>query len=240
MKNLALKVLLYEKTNAIKNGFYHMNQIVFAYNSNHIEGSCLTKEQTKFIYETNSIISEKDGEQIKINDIIETKNHFKAFDFILEHYDKDLDENLLKNIHKILKAHTSDIVVGEFKKFQNYIGDIKTTSPKNVKKQINKILNEYNFKKAKTIEDIIKFHYDFESVHPFEDGNGRTGRLIMFKECLKNNITPFIIDDEAFYYRGLKNFNTSQRYLIDTCLSCQDKYKLILNDYLKNSAFNFN
>ena len=241
MDNITLKVLLYEKRNGIKNGFYHLNQIVFAYNSNHIEGSRLTKEQTRFIYETNSIVSEKDGEKIKINDIIETKNHFRAFDFILENYDKKLDENLLKNIHKILKTDTTDIIVGDFKKFQNYVGDIKTTSPKNVEKEISKILKEYNSKDTQTIEDIIKFHHDFESIHPFQDGNGRTGRLIMFKECLKNNITPFIIDDDhkAFYYRGLKNFNTSKGYLIDTCLSCQDEYKSVLNDYLKNTTFNF-
>ena len=231
-RNLALEILLDEYKNCIKNGLYHYTQIVFAYNSNRIEGSKLSKEQTRYIYETNSLLSKKD-EVIEINDIIETKNHFKAFDFILENYDKPLDEDFIKQIHAIVKKDTSDRVVGDFKKTANFIGDLKTTNPKNVSSEIAKLLKSYNELKSVNIEDIINFHHKFESIHPFEDGNGRTGRLIMFKECLKNNITPFIIDDEhkLFYYRGLREYDNIKGYLIDTCLSCQDKYQEIVNEY---------
>ncbi|ASM40118.1 Fic family protein [Campylobacter sp. RM12327] len=230
-ENLALKILLDEYNNGIKNGLYHYTQIVFAYNSNRIEGSKLSKDQTRYIYETNSLLSQKD-EIIKINDIIETKNHFKAFDFILDNYNKPLDIALIKNIHSIVKKDTKDSIIGDFKKRVNFIGDTKTTNPKDVEKEIEKLLNLYNSLENIVIEDIIDFHYKFESIHPFEDGNGRTGRLIMFKECLKNNITPFIIDDEhkLFYYRGLKEYENTKGYLVDTCFSCQDKYQEILNE----------
>ncbi len=230
-RNLALEILLDEYKNCIKNGLYHYTQIVFAYNSNRIEGSKLSKDQTRYIYETNSLLSQKD-EVIEINDIVETKNHFKAFDFILENYDKPLDEDFIKQIHAIVKKNTGDRVVGDFKKTANFIGDIKTTNPKNVDSEIAKLLKSYNELKSVNIEDIVNFHHKFESIHPFEDGNGRTGRLIMFKECLKNNITPFIIDDEhkLFYYRGLREYDNTKGYLVDTCLSCQDKYQEILNE----------
>lgn len=242
MKNKEIKVvniLLYEKIKNIKNGFYHLNQIVFAYNSNHIEGSRLNKEQTKHIYETNSFYAHKDGEKIRLDDILETKNHFRAFDFILENYNATLNEIFIKELHKILKQETTESIVGEYKKLQNYIGDLKTTSPKQVSQKMETLLDNYNNKKNITIDDIVDFHFNFESIHPFSDGNGRVGRLIMFKECLKNNIMPFIIDDEhkAFYYRGLKNYVSQKGFLVDTCLSCQDDYENTFNDYLNNSNF---
>ena len=200
----SLEILLYEKRNHIKNGFYHLNQIVFAYNSNHIEGSRLSKEQTRHIYETSSFFSEKDGEEIKNG--------------------------------------TSDDVIGDYKKTANYIGDFSTTKPKQVVQEIERLLSEYTIKTNIDIKDIIDFHYKFERIHPFEDGNGRIGRLIMFKECLKNGITPFIIDVEhqAFYYRGLKNYEDQKGFLIDTCLSCQDEYEAILKDYIDGASIDLN
>ena len=232
-RNLALEILLDEYKNCIKNGLYHYTQIVFAYNSNRIEGSKLSKDQTRYIYETNSLLSQKD-EVIEINDIVETKNHFKAFDFILENYDKPLDEDFIKQIQAIIKKNTGDRVVGDFKKTANFIGDIKTTNPKNVDSEIAKLLKSYNELKSVNIEDIVNFHHKFESIHPFEDGNGRTGRLIMFKECLKYHIVPFIIEDnlKMFYYRGLKEWGKENGYLMDTCLAAQDRYKAYL-DYFR-------
>ncbi|WP_297940755.1 Fic family protein [uncultured Campylobacter sp.] len=238
----SLEILLYEKRNHIKNGFYHLNQIVFAYNSNHIEGSRLSKEQTRHIYETSSFFSEKDGEEIKINDILETRNHFKAFDFILESFNVPITHEFLKELHRILKNGTSDDVIGDYKKTANYIGDFSTTKPKQVVQEIERLLSEYTIKTNIDIKDIIDFHYKFERIHPFEDGNGRIGRLIMFKECLKNGITPFIIDVEhqAFYYRGLKNYENQKGFLIDTCLSCQDEYEAILKDYIDGASIDLN
>lgn len=175
---------------------------------------------------------------IKVDDIIETINHFKAFDFILKTAKKSLDENYIKKIHKILKQGiTKNQIIGKFKTKQNYIGDFVTTKPANVSKEINNLLNNYNKVENTTIDDIIDFHHKFESIHPFEDGNGRVGRLIMFKECLKNNITPFIIDEEhkLFYYRGLREYKTTKGFLIDTCLNAQDIYAEILKNHIKNS-----
>ena len=238
----SLEILLYEKRNHIKNGFYHLNQIVFAYNSNHIEGSRLSKEQTRNIYETSSFFSEKDGEEIKINDILETRNHFKAFDFILEKIHEPITQDFLKELHRILKNGTSDDVIGDYKKTTNYIGDFSTTKPKQVVQEIERLLSEYTIKTNIDIKDIIDFHYKFEKIHPFEDGNGRIGRLIMFKECLKNGIIPFIIDvgHQAFYYRGLKNYENQKGFLIDTCLSCQDEYEAILKDYIDGASIDLN
>lgn len=238
----SLEILLYEKRNNIKNGFYHLNQIAFAYNSNHIEGSRLTKEQTRHIYETSSFFSEKDGEEIKINDVIETRNHFKAFDYILEKIHEPITQDFLKELHRILKNGTSDDVIGDYKKTANYIGDFSTTKPKQVTQEIERLLSEYTIKTNIDIKDIIDFHYKFERIHPFEDGNGRIGRLIMFKECLRNGIIPFIIDVEhqAFYYRGLKNYENQKGFLIDTCLSCQDEYEAILKDYIDGASIDLN
>lgn len=233
----AYDILIDEFNNKTPNGLYYFTQINFSYNSNKIEGSKLSKEQTRYIYETSSLLSQKD-EVIKVDDIIETINHFKAFDFILKTAKKSLDENYIKKIHKLLKQGiTKNQIIGEFKTKQNYIGDFVTTKPENVLKEISNLLNSYNKIKSITIKDIIDFHHKFESIHPFEDGNGRTGRLIMFKECLKNNIIPFIIDEEhkLFYYRGLREYKTTKGFLIDICLSFQDIYAEILKNHIKNS-----
>ena len=223
--NKILETLLEEKKIKLKGSLYHLTQINFSYNSNHIEGSQLTEEQTQYIYETNSFIGDKE-KVISIDDI----------NYILENI-YILDENLIKTLHKILKNNTSDsqkewFKVGDYKLKANFIGNTKTTSPSNVSKEIKKLLNEYNSKIKITFDDIVNFHYKFEAIHPFQDGNGRVGRLIMFKECLRNDIVPFIIDEEhkLFYYRGLKNYKEDKVYLIETCLSAQDKYIKLLND----------
>lgn len=236
-KSPLLKQLIEEKGIKLKGGIYHQIQINFAYNSNHIEGSRLSEDQTRYIYETHSIISNKE-ETISINDVNETLNHFRCFDYILENVNI-LTEELIKEIHKILKTNTLDSLqdwfkVGEYKLRPNTVGGKRTTPPSKVKGEMRKLLKEYNEKENITFDDIIEFHYNFESIHPFQDGNGRVGRLIMFKECLRNNIVPFIIDEKykAFYYRGLKEFEYEKRYLIDTCLSAQDKFKELL-DYFE-------
>lgn len=233
INNSLVKQLLEEKNMKLKGGIYHQIQIKFAYNSNHIEGSRLSEEQTRYIYETHSLISNEE-EAISIDDINETLNHFKCFDYILENLNI-LNEELIKNIHKILKINTSDSLkdwfkVGEYKIKPNIVGDVKTTPPSKVSFEMKKLLSEYNSKENIKIEDIINFHYNFEKIHPFQDGNGRVGRLIMFKECLKNNIVPFIIDEKhkLFYYRGLKEYENEKGYLIDTCLSAQDDFKKLL------------
>ena len=230
-KNKIYQTLFEEYNNQYKNGLYHKTQILFAYNSNHIEGSTLSEEQTRSIFETNSFIANKE-QIIKTNDILEAKNHFKAFDFILENADKNISIDFIKELHSILKKDCSDInIIGDFKKKQNFVGDIKTTPPQFVNKQIQNLLYSYNKSHNKTIKDLIDFHFNFEKIHPFEDGNGRVGRLLMFKECLKENIIPFIIDEKhkLFYYRGLKEYENHQGYLIETCLSCQDNYRELLN-----------
>lgn len=236
-KSPLLKQLIEEKGIKLKGGIYHQIQINFAYNSNHIEGSRLSEDQTRYIYETHSIISNKE-ETISINDVNETLNHFRCFDYILENVNI-LTEELIKEIHKILKTNTLDSLqdwfkVGEYKLRPNTVGGKRTTPPSKVKGEMRKLLKEYNEKENITFDDIIEFHYNFESIHPFQDGNGRVGRLIMFKECLRNNIVPFIIDEKykAFYYRGLKEFEYEKEYLIDTCLSAQDKFKELL-DYFE-------
>lgn len=229
-----LKELLEEKEMKLKGGIYHLVQVKFAYNSNHIEGSRLSEEQTRYIYETHSIISDE-KEVISLNDINEALNHFKCFDYILENVDI-LNEELIKELHKILKNNTSDSLkewfkVGDYKLKPNVVGDRKTTSPKKVKDEMKKLLENYNEKQEITFDDILDFHYRFESIHPFQDGNGRVGRLIMFKECLRHNIVPFIIDEKhkLFYYRGLKEYEQEKGYLRDTCLSAQDDFKKLLS-----------
>ena len=233
IENNLLKQLLEEKEMKLKGGIYHNIQVKFAYNSNHIEGSRLSEEQTRYIYETHSFISDKE-EVVSINDINEALNHFRCFDYILENVNI-LNENLIKELHKILKTNTSDSLkewfkVGDYKLKQNMVGDKKTVAPSKVKKEIQALLDTYNEKENITFEDIIDFHYKFESIHPFQDGNGRVGRLIMFKECLKHNIIPFIIDEKykLFYYRGLKEYENEKGFLIDTCLSAQDDFKKLL------------
>lgn len=232
-KTSLLYQLREEKQIHLKGGIYHQTQVKLAYNSNHMEGSRLTEEQTRYIYETNTIGIDK--EPANIDDIIETVNHFQCFDYILDHAEDILSENIIKRIHLILKSNTSDsrlewFNTGDYKKRPNMVGDSKTTPPGRVKKEMQLLLSGYQQKDGISINDIIEFHYNFEKIHPFQDGNGRVGRLIIFKECLKYNIVPFIIDErhKLYYYRGLKEFGNEKGYLTDTCLSAQDEYKKLI------------
>ena len=235
--NSLLNILKEQKDIKLKGGIYHKTQIELTYNSNHIEGSTLTHEQTRYIFETNTIGVEKGV--INVDDIVETANHFKCVDYIIDNAMKPLSKSMIKELHFILKNGTSDsrkqwFNVGDYKKLPNEVGGQETCLPENVNTEMKKLLTSYNNIEKKTFEQILDFHKVFESIHPFQDGNGRVGRLLMFKECLANNIVPFIIDEEhkLFYYRGLKEWDNEKGYLIDTCLSCQDKYKLWL-DYFK-------
>lgn len=232
-----LHALREERQMKVKGGIYHRTQIDLTYNSNHIEGSRLTHDQTRYIFETNTIGIE--GESIRVDDIIETTNHFRCIDIIIERAEEKLTESLVKELHLTLKAGTSDswkdwFAVGEYKRLPNEVGGNETTSPENVHREMKALLREYDSKKRKTFEDIIDFHQRFESIHPFQDGNGRVGRLIMFKECLSNGFVPFIITDELkmYYYRGLREWNNARGYLLDTCLTAQDSYKSML-DYFR-------
>lgn len=232
--NLLLNQLKEQKEMKLKGGIYHRTQIDLTYNSNRIEGSKLTQEQTRFIFETNTIGIT--NESVNVDDIIETNNHFRCIDLIIEKAKSKLTESFIKELHFLLKSGTSDsrkdwFNVGNYKKFPNEVGGNETCPPKEVAARMKELLLYYNNKERKTIEDIIDFHQKIEVIHPFQDGNGRVGRLIMFKECLANTIVPFIIDDELklFYYRGLQEWNNVKEYLMDTCLSAQDNYKAILN-----------
>lgn len=232
-----LDILKEEKRGRMHGGIYHKIQIDLTYNSNHIEGSRLTHDQTRYIFETNTIGITEEG--VRVDDIIETTNHFRCIDEIIEGAASQLSEKLIKNLHFILKTGTSDankawFAVGEYKKLPNEVGGRETTLPEDVPTEIKKLLCEYNGKKDVTLEDIIEFHVRFERIHPFQDGNGRIGRLIMFKECLKHNIVPFIIEDriKMFYYRGLAEWDSEKGYLTDTCLSSQDSFKRYL-DYFR-------
>ena len=235
-----LDILREQKEMKLKGNLYHKTQISFAYNTNHIEGSTLTEDQTRYIFETNTILFEENT-IAKVDDILETSNHFKLVDYMLDVANKKLTENMIKEFHKILKDGTLDsrvewFNVGEYKQRANTIGNgIKTTSPNNVEKEMSKLMDWYNSLKQVTANEIVEFHYRFESIHPFQDGNGRIGRIIMFKECLKNNIIPFIIQDtyKLFYYRGLKEYKSEKGYLIDTCLNAQDQYIKLIEYYLK-------
>ena len=226
-----LSVLREEKDMKLKGGLYHQTQIEMTYNSNHIEGSRLTKDQTRYIFETNTIGLEAD-ESANVDDIIETVNHFACFDYMLAHSSEQLSENMIKEFHRILKTGTSDarkdwFRVGEYKARPNVVGDAKTAAPGRVAEEMGKLLSAYNRKNPISFEDIVEFHHRFESIHPFQDGNGRVGRIIMFRECLVNGILPFIIGHEhkMFYYRGLKEFNREKGYLMDTCRAAQDEYE---------------
>ncbi len=236
-----LEVLREQKNMKLKGNLYHNTQITFAYNTNHIEGSKLTEDQTRYIYETNTLLTEKDS-ITDIDDVLETANHFKLVDYMLDIADEKLTEKMIKEFHKILKEGTSDsrkewFGVGDYKKLANEVGGLKTTEPKNVESDMKKLLEWYENLKQVTINEIIEFHAKFEKIHPFQDGNGRVGRIIAFKECLKNNIVPFIILDKEklFYYRGLNQYQTNKEkgYLIDTCLNAQDQYKNIIKYFLK-------
>lgn len=235
--NKLLDILKEQKDIKLNGGIYHKTQIELTYNSNHIEGSTLTHDQTRYIFETNTIGMEKGA--INVDDVVETANHFKCVDYIIDNAMKPISEFMIKELHFILKNGTSDsrkdwFNVGDYKKIPNEVGGKETCPPENVKEEVKKLLLDYNEIKCKSFEQILEFHKNFETIHPFQDGNGRVGRLLMFKECLANNIVPFIIDEEhkLFYYRGLKEWNNEKGYLIDTCLSCQDQYKAWL-DYFK-------
>lgn len=234
--NTLLDVLKEEKKAKLRGGIYHKVQVDLTYNSNHIEGSRLTHDQTRYIYETNTIGIV--DEAVRVDDIIETTNHFRCIDFIIDKANASLSETIIKQLHYLLKSGTSDsrkdwFAVGEYKRLPNEVGGMDTTMPEEVAEKIKSLLTWYNSLENVMLEDIIEFHVRFEKIHPFQDGNGRVGRLIMFKECLKNNIVPFIIDEnhKLFYYRGLKEWTRERGYLIDTCLSVQDNFKLRLDYY---------
>lgn len=237
MNQTLLDRLIIEKSSKLMGGIYHKIQIELTYNSNHIEGSKLSHDQTRFIYETNTI--GLTDTTINVDDIIETSNHFRCIDYLIDKARNKLTESFIKEIHYILKNGTSDsrkdwFAVGEYKKLANEVAGRETTHPSNVKKEIIELLNWYHSLTKITLNDIIEFHYKFERIHPFQDGNGRVGRLIMFKECLKHNVVPFIISDnlKLYYYRGLNEFEEQQGYLIDTCLTAQDRFKKYL-DYFE-------
>ena len=230
-----LTLLKEEKEMKLKGGLYHQTQVKLAYNSNRIEGSILSEEQTRYIYETNTIEAAKE-EATPVDDIIETINHFQCFDYMIDVAEQDLTENLIKEFHRLMKCNTSDsrkdwFNLGDYKARPNMIGDSKTTPPKKVNGEMAKLLADYRMLDIVGFEDIVEFHYRFESIHPFQDGNGRVGRMIMFKECLRWDVTPFIIDEKfkLFYYRGLKEFPNEKGYLIDICYSVQDEYKKLIN-----------
>ena len=232
-----LVALRQQKEAKLKGGIYHKTQIDLTYNSNHIEGSRLTHAQTRYIFDTNTIGVE--GESIRVDDIIETTNHFRCIDLIIDRAEERLSESLIKELHSILKMGTSDsrkdwFVVGEYKRLPNEVGGNETTAPEDVHREMKVLLKEYNSKKQKSFEDIVDLHQRFESIHPLQDGNGRVGRLVVFKECLANGYVPFIITEELkmFYYRGLREWNSVRGYLLDTCLAAQDNYKAML-DYFK-------
>lgn len=228
-----LDILQDQKSGKYPGGIYHKTQIDLTYNSNHMEGSRLTHDQTRYIFETNTIGVE--NEVLNVDDVIETANHFRCIDRIIDHAKSVLTEKFIKELHLTLKSGTSDsrkewFAVGDYKKLPNEVGGVETALPEEVACKMKRLLTEYNAKEEKTLEDILDFHVKFERIHPFQDGNGRVGRLIMFKECLKYNIVPFIIEDnlKLFYYRGLKEWENEKGYLTDTCLTAQDKYKAYL------------
>ena len=237
MPKTLLDVLRAEKAAKLHGGIYHRVQIDLTYNSNHIEGSRLTHDQTRFIFETNTI-GMSDG-AVKVDDVVETANHFKCIDMVIDSAAHVLSEAFIKQLHATLKSGTSNsrqdwFAVGDYKKLPNEVGGMDTAQPEEVASQMKKLLSEYNANKEKSFDDLLDFHYRFERIHPFQDGNGRVGRLVLFKECLRNNIVPFIIDEDTklYYYRGLKEWERERGYLRDTCLAAQDKCKKYL-DYFR-------
>ena len=232
-----LSVLQREKQSRLPGGIYHRVQIDLTYNSNHIEGSRLSREQTRFIFETNTIGIEKQA--VNVDDVVETANHFRCIDMVIDDANRVLSQAMMKRLHEILKSGTSDsrqdwFAVGEYKKLPNEVGGQETAAPEDVENRMRALLNAYNAKTRKTLHDLLDFHVQFESIHPFQDGNGRVGRLILFKECLKNDIVPFIITDDLkmFYYRGIREWKTEPGYLTDTCLTAQDHFKALM-DYFR-------
>ncbi len=230
-----LTTLRQQKAARMPGSIYHRVQVSLTYNSNHIEGGKLTEEQTRMIFETHTI-APPEGSVLRVDDIVETVNHFRCIDYVIDHAHDALTEGLIKRLHQMLKAGTADsergwFAVGDYKRLANEVGGIDTSAPDNVASDMAALLRDYRALKTVTIEDIIAFHYRFEAIHPFQDGNGRVGRLIMFKECLANDIVPFIIDETLrfFYYRGLREFPHIKGYLVDTCLAAQDRFKEVLD-----------
>lgn len=232
-----LEILQDEKARKYAGGIYHRTQIELTYNSNHMEGSRLTHDQTRYIYETNTIGIETAA--VAIDDILETVHHFRCIDLIIDRANAPLTESFIKELHRILKDGTSDarqdwFAVGDYKRLPNEVGGMETALPENVREEMHALLSYYRDGKSKTIEDLLDFHVRFERIHPFQDGNGRVGRLLLFKECLRYRIVPFIIEDDLkmFYYRGLREWTSERGYLLDTCLTAQDRYKAAL-DYFR-------
>lgn len=226
-----------QKVSRLKGSIYHRTQIDLTYNSNHIEGSKLTHDQTRYIFETNTISIT--DQTVNVDDILETVNHFRCIDFIIDHAEERLTEKFIKHLHLLLKSGTSDsrkdwFAVGDYKRLPNEVGGQETCPPEDVHKELKTLLTDYYHNRQQTFENILNFHVRFEQIHPFQDGNGRVGRLLMFKECLANNIVPFIITDELkmYYYRGLREWGHINGYLTDTCLTAQDQYKDLL-EYFK-------
>lgn len=231
--NLLLQTLRDEKSIRMPGGLYHELQVRMTYNSNHIEGSKLSEDQTRLIFETNTVDV---GEGIPVDDIIETVNHFRAIDYVIDHAEEPLTEDIIKELHRILKQSTKDstlswFAVGDYKKRANVVGGRETAKPKDVPARMKALLSDYESLDAVSIENVIEFHYNFERIHPFQDGNGRVGRLIALKECLRHSIVPFIIEDskKMFYYRGLSEWESERGYLTDTCLDGQDTFKKLLS-----------
>lgn len=237
MPKTLLELLKAEKAAKIHGGMYHKIQIDLTYNSNHMEGSQLTHDQTRYIFETNTIgVS---NTSVKVDDVVETANHFQCVDMVIENAAYPISESFIKQLHAVLKNGTTDsrldwFSVGDYKKLPNEVGGMPTALPENVGSEMKRLIADYNAKKEKTLDDLLEFHYRFERIHPFQDGNGRVGRLILFKECLRNQIVPFIIEDDLkmFYYRGLAEWERKQGYLRDTCLTAQDRFKTYL-DYFR-------
>ena len=231
-----LQVLRDQKASRMKGNIYHRTQIDLTYNSNHIEGSRLTHDQTRYIFETNTICIT--DQAVNVDDVLEAINHFRCIDYIIDHTEEKLTEDCIKQLHAMLKSGTSDsrkdwFVVGDYKRLPNEVGGMDTCPPEEVHRQMKALLSEYNHIKQKSFEDILDFHVRFEQIHPFQDGNGRVGRLLMFKECLANGHVPFIITDELkmFYYRGLREWSSVKGYLTDTCLTAQDQYKALMEHF---------
>lgn len=232
-----LSALKEQRAARLKGGIYHRTQIDLTYNSNHIEGSRLTHDQTRYIFETNTLGVTDDA--VRVDDIIEAVNHFRCIDYIIDHAEDRLTEAMVKQLHLLLKTGTSDslkdwFVVGDYKRLPNEVGGMETCLPEDVHREMKALLKDYQANRHPSLEDILDFHVRFEAIHPFQDGNGRVGRLLMFKECLRHHHVPFIITDELkmFYYRGLREWGHVNGYLTDTCLTAQDNYKLLL-DYFK-------
>lgn len=233
-----LEILRRENKLRLRGGIYHKVQVELTYNSNHMEGSRLTKEQTRYIFETNTVGVLKKYEGIRVDDVVETANHFRCVDYIIDNANRKLSENMIRKLHFILKNGTSDSLqdwfnVGAYKKLPNEVGGIATTEPERVAIEMRRLLTWYNGRKVLDLKDLLEFHYRFESIHPFQDGNGRVGRLILFKECLRLGIVPFIIEDrlKLFYYRGLREWPREPGYLMDTCLTAQDAFRKALEYY---------